>query len=83
MTATITKSNKSKTYTIVLYGDLNGDSKVNALDLLKVQKHIIGSTKLSGSSLKSADTNKDGKINALDLLKIQKQILGVSVISQE
>lgn len=83
MTATIKKGTKTKTYNIVLYGDLNGDNKVNALDLLKVQKHIIGSTKLSGASLKSADTNKDGKVNALDLLKVQKQILGVSVISQK
>ena len=83
MTATIKKGTKTKTYNIVLYGDLNGDSKVNALDLLKVQKHIIGSSKLQGSALKSADTNKDGKVNALDLLKVQKQILGVSVISQE
>ena len=83
MEVTINSKGKSKKYTVVLYGDLNGDSRVNALDLLKVQKHILGSTKLSGAALKSADTNKDGKINVLDLLKVQKQILGVSVINQE
>ena len=83
MTVTISNGDKSVTYTVVIYGDLNGDGIINALDLLKVQKHILGVTKLSGASLKAADSSKDNNVNALDLLKVQKHILGIAFISQE
>ena len=83
MKVTISKDGKSNTYDVVLYGDLNGDGKVNALDLLKVQKHILNITKLSGAYLKAADPSKDNNVNALDLLKVQKHILGIAFISQE
>lgn len=82
-TVTISYNNESKTYTVVLYGDVNGDGKVNAQDLLKVQKHILGINKLTGYGLKAADTSKDNKVNAQDLLKVQKHILGISFINQE
>ena len=71
-----------KTYTIVLYGDTNGDGTITALDLLQVQKNILGYTKLTLCYQKAADTNKDGKVTALDLLQVQKDILGYSDIKQ-
>ena len=70
------------TYHIVIYGDTNGDGKVNALDLLRVQKDILGVSKLSGAYSTAGDTNKNGKINALDLLQVQKQILKIGTIKQ-
>lgn len=74
---TITKNdNTSKTYIIVIKGDTSGDGKINALDLLQVQKHILQSTTLTLQRFEAADTNYDGKINALDLLRVQKYILG-------
>ena len=66
----------------VVYGDASGDGQINALDLLKVQKHILGSVKLNGVYEKASDPSHDGQINALDLLKIQKKILGSGDISQ-
>ncbi len=79
---TITNGSSSKNYTVVLYGDINGDGKVSAMDLLKVQKHILNFNKLTGASLKAADASKDGKVSAMDLLKVQKHILNVSIIKQ-
>ena len=78
----ITSAGETKDYTILIYGDTSSDGKINALDLLQTQKHILGVTKLNGANEKAADTSKDGKINALDLLQMQKQILGVSSIEQ-
>lgn len=72
----------TETLEIVIYGDASGDGEINALDLLKVQKDILGSSKLKGAYKKAADVSKDGTINALDLLKIQKNILGSSKIEQ-
>ncbi len=73
---------ETKTYTVVQYGDSNGDGKITALDLLNVQKILLRQSTLSGAYYKAMDTNKDGKITAIDLLNVQKHILKVSNISQ-
>ena len=69
-------------YTIIVYGDTNGDGGITALDLLRVQKHILDITKLKDVYGSAADTSKDGKVNALDLLQLQKHILNIKAISQ-
>lgn len=61
-------------------GDVNADGKVNALDLLRLQRHILGIQSLAGANLTAGDVNADGKVNALDLLKIQRHILGIETI---
>jgi len=76
------RGNSTETLTAIIYGDTSGDGIVNALDLLKVQKHILGSSVLSGAYKEAADSSKDGKVNALDLLKVQKHILGSALIGQ-
>lgn len=78
----ITSAGEEKSYTVVIYGDTSGNGKIDPLDLLKVQKHILDVNGLSGAYLKAGDANKDGKINPLDLLIIQKHILEVSYIKQ-
>lgn len=72
---TIKNGTSTKTYTITIKGDLNGDGKINSLDVLKIQKDIKKYTKLSGAYKEAADTNYDNTINSVDLLKIQKAIL--------
>ena len=79
---TICNNGECKDYLAVIYGDTNGDGSITILDLLKVQKDILNTSKLSGIYNKAADTNKDGNITILDLLKVQKQILGSSKIEQ-
>lgn len=81
-TIKITNGDKTETVTALVYGDTNGDGNVNILDLLSVQKQILGTANLSGNYKTAADTNKDGKINILDLLAVQKQILGTGKIEQ-
>ncbi len=76
----IANSSASETLTIVVKGDPSGDGKINALDLLQVQKAILGTYTLEGASAYAADPSGDGKINALDLLQVQKQILGTYTI---
>ena len=72
----------TQTIPIAIKGDTSGDGKINALDLLQVQKNILGSYKLSGVYSYAGDTSDDGKINALDLLQVQKNILGSYKIRQ-
>ena len=78
---TINGTTKS-TFIVLIYGDVSGDGKISSLDLLKLQKHILKVSTLSGAYLKAADANKDGKILVLDLVVIQKDVLSVEKINQ-
>ena len=53
------------------------DNGVSTLDLVKIQKHILGKSLLESEMRKvAADVNNDGKVSALDLVDIRKLILG-------
>lgn len=70
------------TYNVIIYGDTNGDGKVNGLDLLVIQKNNIKVSTLTGSYSTAADVNRDGKVNGLDLLFVQKHNIKVQTIKQ-
>lgn len=59
-------------YPVVIYGDVNGDGKIAPVDALRIQKHIIGLTNLSGMQLLAADTNRDGRVQPVDALRVLK-----------
>lgn len=78
----INNQSSTETLQIIIKGDTSGDGVINALDLLQVQKNILGTYTLTGAYKEAADTSKDGTINALDLLQVQKSILGTYTIEQ-
>lgn len=78
----ITNADGNKMYEVVVKGDTSGDGVITALDLLQVQKKILGTYSLKEAYLNAADTSKDGKVTALDLLQVQKNILGTYKIPQ-
>ena len=78
----ITSAGETKAYEVVIYGDTNGDAKITSLDLLRIQKNILGSIKLTGAESIAANPTKSGKISVRDLLKVQRHILGISYIEQ-
>ena len=57
-------------------GDCNGDGSVTILDLMLINKQVLGQNVLSGAMLKAADMNGDGKITSADTTAIQKVIFG-------
>ena len=73
---------KGDPYNIIIYGDANGDGKINAQDLLIIQKNNIKVSTLSGVYAVAADVNRDGKVNAQDLLLVQKYNIKVGTIQQ-
>ena len=78
----------AKSYEIVLYGDVNGDGDINVLDMIKVNRYILGLGKLSGCYLKAADANRDGDkegggVNVLDMIYINRHALGLTTIRQD
>ena len=71
-----TYTSADTTFNLVVTGDLNGDGYATIKDLLKVQKHLLGTNKAEGNLFLAGDTNFDGKLTVVDLLRVQKHILG-------
>lgn len=69
-------------YTLIIYGDVNGDGKFSSLDTLMIQKHLVGIARLTGPALVAADARRDGKLNSLDTLCIQKAIVRIESFAQ-
>lgn len=55
-------------------GDINGDGKVNATDIVAIQNYLVKKT----SSVENADIDGDGKVNVFDLVMLKRIVLGSS-----
>ncbi len=75
--------NLLREYKIILYGDANGDGKINSVDLLVLQRHILEIDRLEEIYQKACNIKKDGKKpSSADLLFIQRHILNIKKIEQ-
>lgn len=64
------------TYNLSVHGDLNGTDGITIVDLLRLQKYLLGKINLEGVQRYAADVNADGDITIVDLLRLQKHLLG-------
>ncbi len=62
--------------TDLLYGDLNGDQKVNAGDYTILRRYLLGTVTFTEAQKKAADLNIDKSINAGDYTVMRRFILG-------
>ncbi len=70
-------------YKIILYGDSNGDGRINSVDLLVLQRHILEIESLDDIFIKASNVRRVGvKPTSIDLLLIQRHILGLQEIKQ-
>ncbi len=72
-------------YTVLIYGDVNGDGNINAIDNLAIVQHSFGTSVLSGVKLLAGNANRDqeGKVNAIDILAIVYHSFGKAAIKQD
>ncbi len=59
------------------YGDVNCDNTIDIMDVIHINKYLLGNEKLTTSQLASADCNQDGIIDEVDSLDILKYIVGI------
>ena len=69
-------------YDCLIYGDINGDGKISALDYTLIKNHIMDVQKITDANMKlTADVNGDNKISALDYTLIKNDIMDVKKIT--
>lgn len=70
-------------YQVIIYGDVDGSGKIDSVDLLVLQRHILEIKKLEPIFRKAANIDKSGnKPTSVDLLLIQRHILQLQMIEQ-
>ncbi len=68
-------------YTCLIYGDVNGDGKISALDYAYIKNHIMDIQKITKEiEKKAANINEDEKISALDYAYIKNHIMDIQKI---
>lgn len=79
---TIKTTKEEKTYTIVLYGDVNSDGVIDKLDALAILRSYYGYIKFSEFENKISNINKDNSVDKLDALAVLRDYYGYSKITQ-
>lgn len=71
-------TNSLQTSSSILYGDLNGDGKINSIDYTLMTRYILGDTNiLREDYIISADLNGDKKINSTDCALLGRYVLSI------
>lgn len=79
---TISNGSDSRTYEILIYGDVNGDSLIDKLDYLAVLRHYYKYKEYTGVYKEAADVNRDGTVDKLDYLAVLRDYYGYKKIEQ-
>ena len=61
-------------------GDMNGDGKINAIDVARANAHAKGVSALSDYDLACVDVNGDGRVNAIDVALINAHSKGTKAL---
>ena len=64
-----------ETLTVCVVGDVNGDAKLNARDVIAAMCSSLGSCEFPKAA---ADVNEDGSVNSRDVISIMRRIVGYS-----
>ncbi|MBQ2677256.1 MAG: hypothetical protein IJF54_07665 [Clostridia bacterium] len=69
-------------YTIVIYGDVDGDGETNATDLLIIKHHLLSVSTLEGSYYQAGKISRGDSVSASDILTLKRVLLKVETITQ-
>ena len=73
-----TFTSNGQEYTVVIYGDVDGNGKINGTDALVLEKHITGIEKIDAVQQEAADVANNAKLNGTDSLNIKKYVVGLT-----
>ena len=67
---TVTDENITQDVTIHLIGDINGDGRLNTMDVSRANAHSKKTSTLTGYDFTCADINGDGRVNTMDVSRM-------------
>lgn len=68
----------AKVKSTFISGDVNTDGEMDILDVITINKAILGKEVLTDEQDKIADLNKNGKVDSTDALMLMKAIVGLN-----
>jgi|GEM_PF-6531517 len=68
---------------MALLGDINLDSAIDLIDMVLLQKHIVGAIDFTPLQKQLADVNLDGFLNASDIVRYKIHLLDLELIAGE
>ncbi len=74
---------EAESYYVIIRGDVSGNGKVEALDLLYLRDYLLGKKSFNSVLRRAADVDGNSKTDSLDLLKLRDANLGIYKISQK
>lgn len=72
-----TDTTKDDTTTEIAYGDVNCDESINVLDVIALNKNLLGGGELTEQGTRNADVDLDGLPSIADSLNILKYIISL------
>lgn len=81
-TVKVTINGQTKTYNIVIKGDVSGDGQITAIDYSRIKLYFLGKYTLTNAYAKASDVSGDGQITAIDYSRIKLFFLGKYNIEQ-
>lgn len=78
----ITSGDETKTFKVVIYGDVDGNNTIDKLDALAILRHHYKYVTHSNEFKEAADADKNGVVDKLDALAVLKNYYGYSNIEQ-
>lgn len=60
----------------VTVGDVNGDGKINTIDVTRILRSLAGALDLSENEKAAGDVNGDGQVNTIDVTRLLKYLAG-------
>ncbi len=78
----ISNGKETKSFEILIYGDINGDGKIDKYDAANVLSYFYGYINLNKINKEAADINSDGKIDKYDAANVLSHYYGYVKIKQ-
>lgn len=78
-TTTTTTTTTTQGSGTTVYGDLDGNGKVDNADLVILGRYLIKDSTLTAAQLKAADVSGDGEVNVADMALIKQKVMGDAV----
>ena len=65
----------NETYTLIVTGDINSDSKLSSTDISQLKLHLVDATRLRGANYEAADMNLNDNVTLTDLSQMKAKLV--------